>query len=172
MTKSLTGADKYELSKEEDQQQKNLLKNDGYDYGNYDVTFSINEFGRISYLHFSGEPEKIQDLQTINEAMCRHRGLAVDRMEWNMEASQIMTELLVYKIIKEKEKQGDKVLNGEKFIKNFHEKLQKNGLQINKNGKLEGLEEDKNKPLKTEQELKDEYMKKQAQKFKSFCQGR
>ena len=113
-------------------------------------------------------PYDTNELKKINEAICRHTGKAVDRMKWRMEASSFITQMLVYKIIKENK--GENVPNGEKFIKRFHQNLQKNGLQISEEGTLEGIDASKNKPLKTEDELKKEYIQKRNLEFNAFKQ--
>ncbi|MFI3241469.1 MAG: hypothetical protein R3Y43_02765 [Alphaproteobacteria bacterium] len=141
----------------------------GYDMGNYDMSFTINKNGDISHLQSkSDNPTNEAHLKLINEAMSREKGLGVDRKGWHLDASSLVTEMKVKQIIEKKQANGEIVTNGDAFLKKLDKKISSNGLQINDNGRLEPTKENLKKPLKTENDLFQEYKVKVAKERAAF----
>lgn len=141
----------------------------GYNIGSYDFSFSLTPAGGIRYFNMKSDKQlEAAALKEINEARCRHLGLAVDGQTRNIEASELLCDHLVYNAIKEKQAKGEKILYGDEFINNFNKKLDKNGLEIGKNGRLQGIEASRNKKLKTENDLYREYLQAESAKRKAF----
>lgn len=160
--------EKESATKDADLANKNPSKQ-GYDYGNYNISFAIGSNGQISRMNMRGEcPDNLADKKEINEAICRHTNKAVDRMEWELEASVIMDKVLIYNIINEAKEKGENIPNADKYIESFHEEMKKNGLEFGKDGKLHGIEASRHKPLETEKQLQEKFAQKRMQEFKAF----
>lgn len=153
--------------------QEKVIKGQGYNFGNYNIDFSINKDGEIASmdLNTSNKSSFTKEIKEINDAICRHTGKAVDRSGGVRESSMLIYEVLIYKIIQEKEKQGLAVSNADQYKKRFHKKLQDNGLEFGSDGKLHGIEANLNKPLKTKRQLEEEFIQKRQQEFNAYRSG-
>lgn len=145
--------------------------NNGYDFGAYDIGFTIDNNGNLSDLILNGNKKfSDKDINAIHQARCRHRGLAVDDDSERFQSSQLLSKVLVRQVILEKQKNGKAVSNGEKFLQNFDRELFQNGLKIGKDNKLHGIEASKEKPLLTQKDLYNQYVLKKQQEMKKFYQ--
>ncbi len=141
----------------------------GYDFGSYDLSFTIDDKGNLSSLIFnSNKMYDDRDIDAVHEARCRHRGLAADDDGERFQSSQLLDKMLVRQVILEKQEGGRAVPNGDKFLQNFDRELQQNGLEIGRDGKLHGIEASKSKPLLTEKDLYNQYLMKRQQEIKKF----
>lgn len=131
----------------------------GYDFGSYNVNFTIDERGNLSQMNFQGN-HKISDaeIDQVHHARCRHKGLAVDKLETRFQSSLLIDKMLIRDIVVKKQQTSEKVPNGDKFLQKFAEELQQEGLEIGKDSKLHGIEASRNKPLLTENDLYEQFL--------------
>ena len=146
----------------------------GYDYGSGSYSYAINDAGYLARAAINKSNFNIsaEDMKEVHEACCRATGTAVDDPVARFNNRNIFDEYLIYQDVERRAEMGDPVVNGDKFVANFEQKLAKNGLEIGEDGKLHATSENLQKPLYTEQQLRQQYNQNQAAQMRAFMNNK
>ena len=146
----------------------------GYDYGSVSYSYAINDAGYLARAAINKSNFNIsaEDMKEVHEACCRATGTAVDDPVARFNNRNIFDEYLIYQDVERRAEMGDPVVNGDKFVANFEQKLAKNGLEIGEDGKLHATSENLQKPLYTEQQLRQQYNQNQAAQMRAFMNNK